>query len=93
MAINIQPGMFVTFVYGDCDHNGDPIYNVTLRGTNGIVIQASMDFMGESHTSLNLQLADTAHLNLSRKNWSHTSKVNIDQTHCQFKIYRLILIS
>ena len=50
---NIQPGMFVTFVYDNCDHNADSIYNVTLNGTNGIVIQASKhEFNGiVSHTS------------------------------------------
>ena len=38
---NIQPGMFVTFIYDNCDHNAESIYNVTLHGTSGIVIQAS----------------------------------------------------
>ena len=36
---NIQPGTLVTFVYDNCDHNAESIYNVTLHGTNGIVIQ------------------------------------------------------
>ena len=38
---NIQLGMFVTFIYDNCDHNAESIYNVTLHGTSGIVIQAS----------------------------------------------------
>ena len=37
---NIQPGMFVTFVYDNCDHNSESIYNVILYGTNEIVLQA-----------------------------------------------------
>ena len=36
---NIQPGLPVTFVYDNCDHNAESIYNVTVHGTNGIVIQ------------------------------------------------------
>ena len=36
---NIQPSVFVTFVYDNCDHNAESIYNVTLHATNGIVIQ------------------------------------------------------
>ena len=35
---NIQPGLPVTFVYDNCDHNAESIY-VTVHGTNGIVIQ------------------------------------------------------
>ena len=43
MPNNIQPGMFVTFVYDNCDHNADSKYSVTLQchGTSGIVIQVS----------------------------------------------------
>ena len=37
---NIQPGMLVTFVYDNSDHNAESIYNVTLQGTNGRAIQA-----------------------------------------------------
>ena len=36
---NIRPGLPVTFVYDNCDHNAESIYNVTVHGTNGIVIQ------------------------------------------------------
>ena len=36
---NIRPGSLVTFVYDNCDHNAESIYNVTVHGTNGIVIQ------------------------------------------------------
>lgn len=36
---NIQPSTFVTFVYDNCDHNAESIYNVTMHATNGIVIQ------------------------------------------------------
>ena len=36
---SIQPSTFVTFVYDNCDHNAESIYNITLHGTNGIVIQ------------------------------------------------------
>ena len=50
---NIQPGMFVTFVYDDCDHNTESLDNVTLYGTNRIVIQVSKhEFHGiVSHTT------------------------------------------
>ena len=50
---NIQPGMFVTFVYDNCDHHAQSTYNVTLHGTNGIVIQASKHEFNRiaSHTS------------------------------------------
>ena len=45
--------MSVTFVYDNYDQNAEPIYNVTLHETNGIVIQASKhEFNGVvSHTS------------------------------------------
>ena len=36
---NIQPSAFVTFVFDNCDHNIESIYNVTLHGNNGIIIQ------------------------------------------------------
>lgn len=36
---NIQPGFPVTFVYDNCDHNAESIYNVTVHGTNSIVIE------------------------------------------------------
>ena len=36
---NIHPGLPVTFVYDSCDHNSESIYNVTVHGTKGIVIQ------------------------------------------------------
>ena len=36
---NIQSGLPVTFVYDNCDHNAESIYNVTVHETNGIVIQ------------------------------------------------------
>ena len=36
---NIQPSVFVTFVYDNCDHNIESIYKVTLHGTKGITIQ------------------------------------------------------
>ena len=36
---NIQPSVFVTFVYDNCDHNIESIYKVTLHGTKGIIIQ------------------------------------------------------
>ena len=39
---SIQPSTFVTFVYDNCDHNAESIYNITLHGTNGIVIQRYM---------------------------------------------------
>ena len=39
---NIQPSVFVTFVYDNCDHNLESLYNVTLHGTNGIIIQKSL---------------------------------------------------
>ena len=55
MSNNIQPGMFVTFVYDNCDHNADSKYSVTLQchGTSGIVIQASKHVFNGivSHTS------------------------------------------
>ena len=35
---NIQPGLPITFVYDTCDHDAESIYNVTVHGTNGIVI-------------------------------------------------------
>ena len=38
---NIQPDMFVTLVYDNCDHNAESICNVPLHRTSGIVIQAS----------------------------------------------------
>ena len=36
---NIHRGLGVTFVYDNCDYNSESIYNVTVHGTNGIVIQ------------------------------------------------------
>ena len=36
---NIQPSVFVTFAFDNCDHNIESIYNVTRHGTNGIIIQ------------------------------------------------------
>ena len=83
MPNKIQPDISVTFVYDNCDHNAESICNVTLHGTTRIVIQPSKNFMGQYHTLLNLQLADAAHLNLFHKNFSHKSKVNIDQSHCR----------
>ena len=45
---NIQPGMFILFVYDNC--------NVTLRGTKGIVILASKhEFNGIVSQTLNEQ--------------------------------------
>ena len=43
---NIQPSLFVTFVYDNFNHNAKSIYNVTLYEAHGIVIQASMNFIG-----------------------------------------------
>ena len=75
--------MFVTFVFDNCDQNAESICIVTLYGTNGIQFkQVNMNFMGWYHTLLNFQLADDAYLNLSRDDFSHTSKANIVQTHC-----------
>ena len=36
---NFQPNLFATFVYDNCYHNIESIYDVTLHGTNGIIIQ------------------------------------------------------
>ena len=36
---NIQPSIFVTFCYDNCDHNMESIYNAALHATNGIIIQ------------------------------------------------------
>ena len=36
---NIQPSLFVTFVYANCDHNMESIYGATLHCTNWIIIQ------------------------------------------------------
>ena len=39
---NIQRSVFVTFVYGNCDHNIESIYNVTPHGDNEIIVQKSL---------------------------------------------------
>ena len=36
---HIQPSVFVTFSFYNCDHNMKSIYSATLHGTNGIIIQ------------------------------------------------------
>ena len=36
---HIQPSVFVTFCYDNCDHNVESIYNATLHGTNSIIPQ------------------------------------------------------
>ena len=38
---NIQPSSFVTFVYGNCDHNPETLSGASLHVTNGIIIQLS----------------------------------------------------
>ena len=35
---NIQLSTFVTFIYSNCDHNMESIYNVTMHAMNGIII-------------------------------------------------------
>ena len=35
----IQPSVFVTFYFDNCDHNMESIYNATLHGTLGIIIK------------------------------------------------------
>ena len=36
---HIQPSVFVTFCFDNCDHNMESIYNATLYRTNDIIIQ------------------------------------------------------
>ena len=36
---HIQASVFVTFCFDNCDNTMESIYNATLRGTNGIIIQ------------------------------------------------------
>ena len=36
---HIQPSVFVTFCFDNCDNNMESIYNATLYGTNGIIVQ------------------------------------------------------
>ena len=69
----IQP--FVTFVYDNCDHNIEPIYNVTLHGTNGIIIQKCLSTTN-NHINTNPPIKTfAAHpLNQYRMSYSHTSK-------------------
>ena len=40
---NIQPSVFVTFVYDNFDHNIESICNLTLHGTNGIIVQKCLE--------------------------------------------------
>ena len=35
---NIQSSVSVAFLYDNCDHNSESIYNITLHGTNGTII-------------------------------------------------------
>ena len=44
---NIQPGIFVTLVYNNYDHNSEFIYNITLYRTNGTVTQGSKHIFHE----------------------------------------------
>ena len=41
-----------TFVYDNCDHNAESIYNVTVHGTNGIVIQLKPNHRGVTEDDL-----------------------------------------
>ena len=36
---HIQPSVFVTFCFDNCDQNVESIYNTTLHGANGIIVQ------------------------------------------------------
>ena len=36
---HIQPSVFVTFCFDSCDQNVESIYNTTLHGANGIIVQ------------------------------------------------------
>ena len=39
MPDSVQPSVFVTFVYDNCDHNPETLSGVTMHCTNGIFIQ------------------------------------------------------
>ena len=38
---NVQPSIFVTFVYDNCDHNPETLTGVSMNFTNDIIIQRS----------------------------------------------------
>ena len=38
--INVQPSIFVSFVYHNCDYNPETLSGVTMHCTNGIIIQS-----------------------------------------------------
>ena len=38
---NVQPSVFVTYVYDNCDHNPETLSGVSMHCTNGIMIQKS----------------------------------------------------
>ena len=55
---HIQPSVFVTFCYDNCDHNVESIYNATLHGTNSI-IPRQLDKQQVEATGNNSTIAST----------------------------------
>ena len=58
---NIQPGIMVTFIYHNCDHNLESIRGLTMHATNGIILRAL-------HTSNEPQQSSSASTSKRLKN-------------------------
>ena len=55
---HIQPSVFVTFCFDNCDHNMESIYNATLYRTNDIIIQ-QLDKQQAEATGTNSTIVST----------------------------------
>ena len=44
---NIQPGLIITFVYDNVNHNLESIRGLTMHATNGIIIQRALHTSNE----------------------------------------------
>ena len=49
---NVQPSVFVTFVYDNCDHNRETLSGVSTHCTNGIIVQRTAPQHIMQHTTV-----------------------------------------
>ena len=49
---NVQPSVFVTFVYDNCDHNPETLSGVSMHCTNGIIVQRTAPQHIMQHTTV-----------------------------------------
>ena len=56
---NVQPSVFVTFVYDNCDHNPETLSGVSMHCTNGIIIQKVI-IGGMPHTANTISIGSSS---------------------------------